>query len=242
MNVVQMRLMFERLVQTADKKLEVKEKLTSYTILKFLNQSQQRCLREKYLGLPTFLANVEYIQRNSGDLRNLIMTDVELETVAIGTGPLADYGVRVVVPTAAGSIYLFYIRSDIKLLRAGSYPIEIASATWVPCQVANHKDVNNFITNPWNKPIIRYPLVVLEDSDELIIIGDDYTTLGLGKKYFSLTYLRQPKELHLTTNDNTYTTTCELGLHMHEEVVNLAYRMFIEEYRYKLEIKEPVRA
>lgn len=230
MTVKDMILLFERLLQTTYKRAETEEKLDSYTIVKFLNQAQDRIMHDKYMNAPTVQENIAIIERNNIDLNHLIITQ-SLTTAAATQLPYVGYAVTADLPNTAPNIFSYYIRSDSKLTRANLFVI--SSASWVPNVIGSHDNLTGVLTNAWNSPILRNPVVLIEDND-IVVIGDTYTTLSTGADTLSLTYLRRPKTLHETTNDNTYTTQCEIATHSHEELVNVAFRMYTEEYKFKL--------
>ena len=227
MNAQNMQFLFESLIQTMYGGFEEQERPDTDTIFRFLNLSVDRYLKEKYLSQSTFKDNIEFVQKNSDDLRGLIKRQTGLVK-----NPLSGIPNRSLVNLP--SDYLFYIKSESKVTRT-ALPV-LAVAAWVPNREVTYKELAKITTSVYNTPILRHPVVTFEEDDKILLYKDNYTTVS----DFEITYIREPKDLVLTVVDaSTETTTVELAEHTHEEIVRLAVEMFTMEYKFRLQMKQP---
>lgn len=224
MNTREMQIRFERIVQSTDPTLATTDKMTSDNILYFLNMSQDRYLKETYLSKATMIDNIEFINKRSDALKPLIVRYKDQALDASYTLDTPDGGIIIDVP----SDYLFYMSSLSKLKRTDLY-VE-SEYDYVPNRLILHGELLNVVTTPINKPILRQPAALLEGDNKIILYKDGYTDIN----NFYLIYLRNPKTLVLGTPSSDETNTCELAEHTHQEIVELAAKLFIEDHRFKL--------
>ncbi|MCD6328787.1 MAG: hypothetical protein J7M10_00285 [Candidatus Cloacimonetes bacterium] len=274
------QIQFERVIQEMSDVFISEERPDTFTIFKFIGQAQIRYLKEKYINLPTTRENIEFIQRRSDDLKNLI------KTVVFASPDNATLGVYAGRAKYIDMIddYVFYIRSDSEMTRTDAIPI--ASGQYVPNKIIPHSELDNVLDTPWNYPILRNPVVVFEENKRIYVVHDTYTS---AISNISLTYLRRPYNFdtsyaELTTDvssvgDNikmraltavTYdgtdysigdylikesgkdtitgtictpydaideTTECEFSYHTHDDILRIAVQMYIEEAKFRLNIK-----
>lgn len=221
MNNVEMQYEFTKLIQEMDEIFEAIKRPSSETIFRMLNYATDRYIKEKYLSGPSMKANIQEIQYRSDDLRNLISLNY-ITSPRTPAAKIYDEELTIDLPTD----YMFYMRSDSKILR--SVTPAMSAPEWTPNRIANYDEIDKIVTSPTNKPILRKPVIVFNENEDIRLFHDRYTTISS----FSLTYLRRPKLLVLDVSDpNTQTTECELALHTHEDVVKLAVSMYIDEYK-----------
>jgi hypothetical protein len=121
--------------------------------------------------------------------------------------------------------YLHYIRSDSTASRTndlnskGVAPV----STTMPNKIISYTNMDKYLSNTFNKPIIRKPVVIFR-GDELLVTHDVYTTITK----IVLTYLRKPLPISIITNQ-----TSELAEFLHEDIAALAVQIF-EAQKYKL--------
>lgn len=208
MTGLNMQIEFERLLYTSNPEFSTSEKLDTDEIFSYLNIGQLRIMKARYFPTSNILENVKVIQGNVDELRNMIKRD----TLTLGNAIDTLHGYLVDLPAD----YLHYIRSDTSLTRS-ALPV-ISNASIVPNRIVNYTDIDQFVTSAFNKPIIRKPAIVFEESDSMVIFRDVYTTLG----DIYLTYLRMPEDISLSQD-------CELPEYLHEEVVATAVDVFRRE-------------
>lgn len=244
----QMQMEFERVVQLADPTLEVIQKLDSDTIFYFLNLAQERYIKTNFVDKEQVINSKEWLQKRDDVLKNIIkrailfdastgiLLQAEPSTAIGGSGATFpggtipsgieityDQGIDIPLPTD----YYFYIRSNSKV--TGTY-LDHTTAKWVGNRVITHSDLERVINSAYNSPILRMPCVLFEDA-RFLLYKDSYTNIF----NVDLTYVRKPKKLVLTVGDASLeTTTCELSELTHNEIVDLAVNIFIQEAKYRL--------
>lgn len=279
MRGIDFQIQFERVIQEMSKAFIAEERPDTFTIFKFIGQAQIRYLKEKYISLPTTRENIEFIQKRSDDLKNLIKTVV---FASPSSATLGVYNGRAKYIDMIDD-YIFYIRSDSEMTRTDAIPI--SSGKYVPNRIIPHSELDNVLDTPWNYPILRNPVVVFEENNRIYIVHDTYTS---GITNVSLTYLRRPYNFdtsyaELTTSISsigtgiqmraitpvTYdgtdysigdyltkvavdtitgtictpydaiseTDECEFSYHTHDDILRLAVQMYIEEAKFRLNIK-----
>lgn len=252
MTAREMQIAFSRELSNINLQFEFPDIIDSDTIFYFINLAQDKYLKENYVNKASVKDNVEYLQKKIDDLKQLIsrallFTDI-LPIAEPGSPitPSVPYSAQIKA-SADGAImlplpsnYMYYIRSISKF--TGTY-LSLGTASWFSNKIVDHYDIDpSMLVNGFNTPIIRIPLVVLETAPSgttqsasyIKLYKDSYSNLF----NFELTYIRQPKKIILTVSDsNTQTTTCELAVSTHQEIVTNAAKMFIEDYKYKLTSK-----
>lgn len=209
--------------------------IDSDTVFYAINVAYQRYIKIKYLdNLEQLKANPRELQKLYDDLRLIIKRET-IENILAEDAEVENYYKFVNLP----SDYLFYIRSDSFIKRT-----EVYSATdfWVPNRTITHEEISSVTITPFNKPIIRNPYILFEGSNRMYIYYDNETSLNK----IRLTYVRTPKLLTIQTLDvdsngnstspenamyssNNYTNVCELAAHTHQEILELAVNIFINE-------------
>jgi len=282
MRGIDFQIQFERVIQEMSDAFISEERPDTFTIFKFIGQAQIRYLKEKYISLPTTRENIEYIQRRSDDLKNLIKTVVFPTPSPASDATLGVYSGRAKFVDMIDD-YIFYIRSDSEMTRTDAIPI--ASGQYVPNKIIPHSELERLLDTPWNYPIIRNPAVVFEENNRIYVVHDTYTS---DISNVSLTYLRRPYNFdtsytaygtpisavgpgikmraltttvyagvtykvgdYLTKAGDTLTSgtvctpydaidetdECEFSYHTHDDILRLAVQMYIEESKFRLNIK-----
>lgn len=236
MNVLEMVYQFQKLLETVDSTYEVEQKIDTDTIIQFLNTAYQRYINQEFLSKDTMSDNIDHLQKRSADLKNLIKR-ASATCTAIGFGPYTGIGYTVSLTSIPD--YLYYMRSDSYINRTAIYPTGTGQYAWINNTIAkSYDEVEKVLTTPFNKPVVREPLVIFEQNDTIILIVDSYTTLNTDEgQGLYLTYLAKPKYLSLVDSATT-TTTCELAWQTHEEIVKQAVEIYVKEYKYILSQKQ----
>ena len=230
MTTREMQIEFERLIQTIypDFATITKEQLNSDTIMYFLNLAQDRYIKENYLSKEQIKQSIEYIRKRSDVLKNLITRAKEQPADTLYNTPLNDGGYELDLPTD----YMFYLDSSVLVKRTDQY--EETEYDYVPTRLILHDERDSVLTTPFNKPLLRKPVVLLEGSAKAILYIDQYTTF----KNVEFIYLKQPSTMVLGSAGAGEVTESELAEHTHKEIVEKAANMFMEEYKFKLSTKQ----
>lgn len=223
MTVREMQIAFDMHIQLVSKELEVSDKPDSYTIIYFLNRAQENYIKENFLSHGQLQDNIEFIQKRSDTLRNLIARFTNVVSPTPINTTEVDGGIQMDLPDD----YLYYIKSFSLATHKLSSPI---NQLWTPNRVVGHDEIDKITNGLFNTPILRKPCVVFEQDDKAIVYKDVDTDIY----NFSYIYLRKPLTLSIETPVATETTNeCELDPYTHQDIVELAVKMFIEDYRFK---------
>lgn len=225
MTVREMQAAFDMQIQLISESLAIEEKPDSFTILYFLNTAQDKYLKDVYLSKGRMQDNIEFIQQRSDVLRNLIVR----RTMMSPDSPIAisatevDGGMSLDLPED----FLYYLQSFSK---ATNSLAGVATPSWTPNRLVDHAEIDNITNALFNKPILRKPCVLFEEGDKAILYKDIDTDIF----NISYIYLRKPKRLTLENPPaDTYTNECELDPYLHPDIVEIAVKLFIEDYKYK---------
>lgn len=236
MNARDMQVEFERILQVTDPEFVIKNKLDSDTIFYYLNAAQNRFININYTSLDSLKQTVENLRKNTDTFKALIVSKSLTEGDDLEDGML---GKRYKLPNTADDMFYLYLRSF--SLVSGTYmdipdtvELERDNKVLVPNKLITQDDVEKISTSYYNIPILRQPCATL-DADEnsnsyITIYIDKYTKL----KGCNITYIRKPKKFNVITDSTKNVIDhCELSENVHQEIVELAIRMFLED-AYKL--------
>lgn len=230
MTVREMQMAFDILVQSISQTMEVNEKPDSYTIVYFLNLAQLKYIKDNFLSKGQMLDNIEYVQKRSDILRNLIRRFTGVASVTALTATEADGGIAIDLPDD----YLYYLKS---FSHATNTLAGVTTKTWTPNRVVGHDELDRITSGVFNAPILRKPCVVFEENDQAILYKDRDTSVY----NINYVYLRKPLQMSLdATSVGTpegLTDECELDLSTHMDIVELAVDLYIADYKYKLNQK-----
>ncbi len=223
MNGEEMVYSFQQLLNTMSPAFKDSEKLNTFEILDFLNKTVDRYIKDNYFSGSTFKENTARLSSNLDDIQELITIS------SAGTTPafVAITGMSNAFTVDLPDDFMGYIRSDSKIVR--STVLEITSASWVPNTEINYYEIGQFLTTPFNIPIIEKPLILFKDDNSLttncIVVMDSYTTIS----DIVYTYVKSPTPIDLNGTNN-----CQLASYLHEEIVRLAVSYYFDEYKSKL--------
>lgn len=230
-----MQVEFERILQVSNPEFVLKNKLDSDTIFYYLNAAQNRFINLNYTSLDSLKETVENLRKNTDTFKALIVTKSLTEGTELDEGVL---GKRYKLPNTADDMFFLYLRSYSYV--SGTYmdiPDTISekdNKVLVPNKLITQDEIEKIMTSYYNLPILRQPCAVLDadmNSDSYITVYvDKYTKL----KGCSITYIRKPKKFNVIIPDSSDVIDhCELSENVHQEIVELAVRMFLED-AYKL--------
>lgn len=223
MTVREMQIAFDMHIQLVSKGLEIEDKPDSYTILYFLNRAQENYIKENFLNHGQIQDNIEFLQKRSDTLRNLISRFTDTESPTELTATEVDGGIQLDLPTD----YLYYIKSFSYATNTLSSP---TTKVWTPNRAVGHDEIDKITNGLFNTPILRKPCVVFEDNEKLVLYKDVDTAIF----NFSYIYLKKPLELSIETPvAGESTNECELDVYTHQDIVELAVKMFIEDFKFK---------
>ena len=208
MNIEQTRnlgIEFERRVQTMIPETEIVAKLDTETIYSYLNQYQDKFIRDLYKTIDQVpVSNTQqYIEK----LLNSMMTSFDTDANQSTT--------QVILPSNFG----LYVDSYTIVDKAYEYKGDGESGT-LPNQLIAAKDVSTVLTKPYdNMRIIRKPIVWMGDNNKLYIQYDRYTN----PTSIHVNYYRIPQYMDLMSS-----TPCELPIEIFDELVTGAVDLYVQ--------------
>jgi hypothetical protein len=227
---------FQQLLETISDTFHAKERLDTHEILSYLNRTINRYIKTKYFSGASFKENTYRLATAIGDLRSLIKI-TPTGTTPVFTAVLGyDSNVHT---TTLPTDYYGYISSMSKATRITVEPT--FSDKWIPNKEIDYSEIQQVVTTEFNKPILEAPLIVLKDDgsqaagtgviDGLMIVTDAYTTVS----DILFTYVKTPTAVEMSA-----TSFCELADYLHEEIVQLAVAMYVDEYKTRLAREQKV--
>lgn len=224
MTVREMQIAFDMNIQLIAQSLEIEDKPDSYTVIYFLNLAQERYIKENFLSKGQVEDNIEFLQKRSDTLRNLISRYTATESGTALAATEVDGGIELDLPTD----YFYYMKSF--SYATNSLTAYADTKIWTPNRVVTHMELDPIINGLNNTPILRKPCVVFEEDEKIILYKDIDTDIY----NYSYIYLRKPLTLSIATEVAGETTNeCELDITTHRDIVELAVKMFIEDYKFK---------
>lgn len=169
-----------------------------------INSAVNRFIKTRFTGNNERFIPFDGDQKRSDDLRTLIKKSGEL-SASISSIPEIPNGKKYAIP----SDFMFFIRADCKI-----------SNSWYSCEYLPLKDVFKWVQSPVNRPIIRQAKVIYDDDSNYTILVDPDLFSGLTTS--KIQYLKTPAVV-------SNSTSCDLPSHTHEEIVEIALGLAIDE-------------
>lgn len=206
MTGLQMQILFQDIIENATKHFPKKWLPESDIQFEYINEAQKKFFIERYTT-GTFVERTNFLRTHRQELLNLI----EVNTPAV---------------TAAGNYDNSLIIDWDNYQEFVSGTIDITASAMGAANTAIELipvdgDVNRFLTNHTNKPVLLQPVIALVGHSKAMVIYDDYTTLGAGNP-ITLDLLNNPATISLTQN-------CELLDRFHETIVRMAATQILQD-------------
>lgn len=214
---------FERRLQLISPDLAIDNKPNSDLIFSILNEAQDRFVIQNYIGDDQTELETNTFNRNIDAIKTLF---VQKQLLSSGTTTLGFPRFR--LPNNTNDEYFLYSNSYSHV--TGTYK-QHKDERVIANKLVKYRDLQNYVTTAFNTPIIRQPAAALMSDattkyQYLVVATDKYTTLN----NVVLDYYRRPLRFD-------YDGKCELPEPNHSEIVDIAVNMFIQEYKYRLQVK-----
>jgi hypothetical protein len=206
MTGLQMQILFQDIIENATKHFPKKWAPESDMQFEYINEAQKKFFIERYLT-GTFVERTNFLRTHRQELLNLI----EVNTPAVTSD--GNYTNTLIVDW---DNYQEFVSGTINTTTS-AMGTEDAAIELIPVD----GDINRFITNYTNKPVLLQPVISLVGHSKAMIIYDNYTTLGDGNP-ITLDLLNNPATISLTQN-------CELLDRFHETVVRMAASQMLQD-------------
>lgn len=174
-----------------------------------LNQAQDRFMKTRYQGNNVYRTGFEESQKRIDDLRTLIKDDTAAPTLVTGRTDVWKYSLP--------ADYRFAI-----MLQCYTTTTSCGN-DWRPVRLVQHDDLSYLLYDPFNKPHHDYPMVAFQGTYIYIYSDGTFTPTN-----FRLKYLKVPAQI-TTSPTPPATGACELPEHTHQEIVDYAVSLAIEE-------------
>ena len=180
----------------------------------WLNKAIRKFVKTRYSGLNPKGKGFEQNQKRTDDLRTLIVTDT-IDVTPLATGNLSDYGAVFSIPTD----YWFALQEGAGITvsaSVGEIRVGITECTY--------DEYTRKIEDPFSEHKVHYgtakPLRLFDNAQVELITDGTYTV-----SHYYLTYLKKPDTVD---NVPAGTTDCDLPEHTHDEIVEIAVGMILE--------------
>lgn len=222
MSAREIQIEFERLIQLINPEFIIDNKLDSDTIFNFFNIAQERYMKSIYVQLSSTDKNSSEYMRLLESCKSLTVSKTLEES-----SPVVGYqhAVKFKIPDTIDDKFFLYLESY----------SNITNGTYQGIQsniLMSHTDLDKILVSMYNNPILRKPVVVLENED-IVIYHDTKTTINS----CVLMYIRKPKDVNNMESSIT-TETSELSDNITRDVIAMAVDVFIREGAYRLIAKQ----
>lgn len=191
-------------------------------ILYWLNVAQDDIVKGKVFGDNKNPAKYGEGLKRMEDLSPLVYYTSQLNYDAV-SGPLKahSYHPNVATLSIASNIsdYLYYVGADI-LITDPNAPTNTLPQESI---LVEERVIGKLISTPYNKPVLRNCYIYLKEG-EVNVIYDPFATLDS----IYVSYIKRPDKLVLGTPGAGETNTSELPVHVHEEIVDRAVYLMLE--------------
>lgn len=193
------------------------------------NEAIERFVKNRYspktiqVGKQSYVTDkgFEQSQKRIDDLRTLVQTVYPTITgypyaENAYRADLTDLYVDEALTTPSTSEYYFFTRINPLVSN------DVCSKYINKTKLVEHDDLNYVLDDPFNKPTGMYPVMYFEDSDIILLVGDNYTVDAC-----RVTCIKKP----IQVNSGTYGSPlveCDLPEHTHREIIQLAVQIGLE--------------
>lgn len=202
----EMQILFQDIIEAATKHFPKKWLPESDIQFEYINEAQNKFFIERYLT-GSFVERTNFLRTHRQELLNLI------EVGTVGVTSDGDYSNTLIVTW-----------DNTKEFVSGSINITtsaMGTADTVVELIPIEGDINRFLTNHTNKPVILQPVISLVGDSKAMVIYDDYTTLATSDP-ITLDLLNAPTTVSLSQN-------CELLERFHEIIVRMAASQLLQD-------------
>jgi hypothetical protein len=202
----EMQILFQDIIEAATKHFPKKWVPESDIQFEYINEAQNKFFIERYLT-GSFVERTNFLRTHRQELLNLI------EVGTVGVTEISAYSKSLIVTW-----------DNTKEFVSGSIDITASAMGTVNTVVELipiEGDINRFLTNHTNKPVILQPVISLVGDSKAMVIYDDYTTLATSIP-ITLDLLNAPATISLSQN-------CELLDRFHEIIVRMAASQLLQD-------------
>lgn len=214
---------FERRLQLMDPNLVIKEKLTSDTIISFINEAIDKFYKTRYSGINFKAQGFEQTQKRIDDLRTLIKNKKYTED-SINKSDRNSYSVElpedyVLLLGDTAGIQPSNLNECWETNERGEYIIKYTDTLESTIETLD-RQLGNSLSEHKLKYCQARPLKLIQDNNVILYTDGNYKI-----SEYQITYLAKPSKINSSNITNTEYT--DLPEHTHMEIVKMAIQIYL---------------
>lgn len=214
---------FERRLQLMDPNLVIKEKLTSDTIISFINEAIDKFYKTRYSGINFKAQGFEQTQKRIDDLRTLIKNKKYTEG-SINKSDRNSYSVElpedyVLLLGDTAGIQPSNLNECWETNERGEYIIKYTDTLESTIETLD-RQLSNSLSEHKLKYCQARPLKLIQDNNVILYTDGQYKV-----SEYEITYLAKPSKINSSNITNLEYT--DLPEHTHMEIVKMAIQIYL---------------
>lgn len=214
---------FERRLQLMDPNLVIKEKLTSDTIISFINEAIDKFYKTRYSGINFKAQGFEQTQKRIDDLRTLIKNKKYTEG-SINKSDRNSYSVElpedyVLLLGDTAGIQPSNLNECWETNEIGEYIIKYTDTLESTIETLD-RQLGNSLSEHKLKYCQARPLKLIQDNNVILYTDGNYKI-----SEYQITYLAKPSKIDSSNITNLEYT--DLPEHTHMEIVKMAIQIYL---------------
>lgn len=214
---------FERRLQLMDPNLVIKDKLSSDTIISFINEAIDKFYKTRYSGINFKAQGFEYTQKRIDDLRTLIKNK-KYTANSINKGDRNSYSVElpedyVLLLGDTAGIQPSNLNECWEVNARGEYITKYTDTLESTIETLD-RQLSNSLSEHRLKYCQARPLKLIQDNNVILYTDGKYKV-----SEYEITYLAKPSKINSSNITNTEYT--DLPEHTHMEIVKMAIQIYL---------------
>lgn len=214
---------FERRLQLMDPNLVIKDKLSSDTIISFINEAIDKFYKTRYSGINFKAQGFEQAQKRIDDLRTLIKNKKYTEG-SINKSDRNSYSVElpedyVLLLGDTAGIQPSNLNECWETNERGEYIIKYTDTLESTIETLD-RQLSNSLSEHKLKYCQARPLKLIQDNNVILYTDGKYKV-----SEYEITYLAKPSKINSSNITNTEYT--DLPEHTHMEIVKMAIQIYL---------------
>lgn len=214
---------FERRLQLMDPNLVIKDKLSSDTIISFINEAIDKFYKTRYSGVNFKAQGFEQTQKRIDDLRTLIKNKKYTEG-SINKSDRNSYSVElpedyVLLLGDTAGIQPSNLNECWETNERGEYIIKYTDTLESTIETLD-RQLSNSLSEHKLKYCQARPLKLIQDNNVILYTDGNYKI-----SEYQITYLAKPSKIDSSNITNTEYT--DLPEHTHMEIVKMAIQIYL---------------
>lgn len=218
-----MQIEFERRLQLMDPNLVIKDKLSSDTIISFINEAIDKFYKTRYSGINFKAQGFEQTEKRIDDLRTLVRKKNYSNTQII-KGVRNSYSVElpddyVLLLGDTAGIQPSNLNECWETNERGEYIIKYTDTLESTIETLD-RQLSNSLSEHKLKYCQARPLKLIQDNNVILYTDGKYKV-----SEYEITYLAKPSKINSSNITNTEYT--DLPEHTHMEIVKMAIQIYL---------------